>query len=551
MLKRPLWRVVGPAEQDRLIRGDARSEALAAVCLALILAGCAPQGDQGGTDPVAARYFVDCGAVVQGDGSRSKPWNSLAAVNRHRFRAGERVQFRRGTICAGAFNPQGSGARDAPVIVDSYGVGGRPIIDAGANEYAIKLSNQSHWEIRNLETSGGTRYGIFVTVDAGVSEQIRLNNVVVRDVYGGEIDSKNTGLVVVSPTHDPHNTTNARFDDVVLRNLTAYNTNQWAGILIGTGTAADGWASNLEKRSSNVVVRNARVWNTHGDGIVLFAVNRGLIEHSVAHRTGLQPVQTIGTPNAIWTWSCMDCTVQHNEAYDNFSPGVDGGAFDIDWGNTNNIVQYNYGHDNSAYCIAIFGAAGLTTTNSIVRYNICANNGVAGTRQNKEIEISTWDGGTIDGLQIYNNTIYTTNGVFNSDFHSGGFTGDLPRFFTNNIVYFAVADAGEVGPLFDGVEGLERNHNLYYQVGGGRPRGEPHSLYANPRFEQLSAHGPHRFALRPDSPALDAAIDVCAGRPGCAMGERDFFGTPIPQGEGYDLGAYELPGGGISSGTRP
>jgi len=75
----------------------------------------------------------------------------------------------------------------------------------------------------------------------------------------------------------------------------------------------------------------------------LYGVNSGLIENSVAYNTGKQPSQTIGTPNAIWTWTCKDCIVQGTEAYNNDSPGVDGGSYDIDYWSENNTVQYNYG----------------------------------------------------------------------------------------------------------------------------------------------------------------------------------------------------------------
>ena len=511
-----------------------------------LVAGCSevPLDDVSqAPDPGKSRYFVDCGATAPGEGSELRPWNGLSAVNAHLFEAGESVLFKRGTTCEGILTPRGSGVPGAPVVLDSYGEGTQPVIDGGDAEYAIKLANQSYWKLRNIETSGGTRYGIFVTVNAGTAEHIYLENVVVRDVYGTPPDSKNTGLVVISPTHDEGNSTAARFNDVVLNNVTAHNTNQWAGILVGTGTAADGWASNEKLRSSNVAVRNSRVHDVYGDGIVLFAVNEGLIERSVAYRTGLEPTQTIGTPNAIWTWSCTNCTVQYNEAFDNRSPGVDGGAFDIDWGSTNTIVQYNYGHHNAAYCIAIFGAAGLTTTNSIVRYNICAFNGVEADRQNKEIEITTWDGGTIDGLQIYNNTIITRHGAFNSDFYSGGFTGDLPRFFKNNIVYAVTATESGAGPLFEEIEGLERDHNLYVVPGGDWSSGEANSVQTGPQVGLFVGHigtgGPERIALQRGSPAIDAGVDVCAGVENCDMGGADFFGTETPQRAGYDIGAFE------------
>jgi hypothetical protein len=61
-----------------------------------------------------------------------------------------------------------------------------------------------------------------------------------------------------------------------------------------------------------VTVRNSVVHDIYGDGIVLFRVKNGLIDSNAAWRTGMQPAQSIGTPNAIWTWMCTDCVVSKN-----------------------------------------------------------------------------------------------------------------------------------------------------------------------------------------------------------------------------------------------
>ena len=79
--------------------------------------------------------------------------------------------------------------------------------------------------------------------------------------------------------------------------------------------------------------------DVYGDGIILFRDSDGLIETSTAWQTGMQPTETTGTPNAIWTWTCTDCVVRDNEAYLTDSPGVDGGAYDIDWDNTRNTID--------------------------------------------------------------------------------------------------------------------------------------------------------------------------------------------------------------------
>jgi hypothetical protein len=136
-------------------------------------------------------------------------------------------------------------------------------------------------------------------------------------------------------------------------------------------------------------------------------VNNGRIENSIAWRTGMQDTETIGTPNAIWTWMCRNCTVRHSEAFLTDSPGVDGGAFDIDYGNDDNLVEENYAHDTQGYCVAVF-AAGWVTSNSVVRNNICASNGLSPrlARRQGAIFLSTWNDGKIRDVEISDNRIF-------------------------------------------------------------------------------------------------------------------------------------------------
>jgi len=117
--------------------------------------------------------------------------------------------------------------------------------------------------------------------------------------------------------------------------VTAYGTEQWAGILVGGGNFGEVAEENW---NTHVLVRNSVVHDVYGDGIILFRVKDGVIDTSAAWNIGMQPTQSIGTPNAIWTWMCKDCVVKRCEAFLTDSPGVDGGAFDIDYGNTRNSV---------------------------------------------------------------------------------------------------------------------------------------------------------------------------------------------------------------------
>ena len=95
-----------------------------------------------------------------------------------------------------------------------------------------------------------------------------------------------------------------------------------------------------------------------------------------------------------------------NEAFLTDSPGVDGGAYDIDWANTRNIVQRNYAHDTQGYCIAVF-AAGYTTRDSIVRDNLCIDNALSPrlAAMQGAVYLATWNDGVIRDLRIERNTI--------------------------------------------------------------------------------------------------------------------------------------------------
>jgi hypothetical protein len=343
------------------------------------------------------------------------------------------------------------------------------------------------------------------------------------------------------------------FKDVIIDGVTAYNTNQWAGIEVSGSVT---WPIDWENPAyaEDVIVRNSTVHNVWGDGIVLWGVQNGLIEYSVAYDTGQQPSpQTIGTPSSIWTWSCYDCVVQFNESYFSKSPEVDAGCYDIDWGTRNNIYQYNYGHDCDGYCLSIFGAGNTTTENAIARYNVCANNGRRTSLASRQGDfyLSTWGGGDLDGVLIHNNTTYwTPDGNYPALVNRADFTGDRPNIFANNII------VSTVPWLVDGNRDLKLDHNLYWIDGEGDPffffsddyyKGfadyqkfsdfGTNSIFADPLLNNPTYHEigfpEEAFTLQGDSPAIDAGLDLGS------MGQRDFFGNPIPHGITYDIGAHE------------
>lgn len=347
----------------------------------------------------AGSYLIDCSAAATGDGSIEHPWNTLAAAQARPFQPGDRIALARGSVCLGSFAPQGSGTEQRPIRLTAYGHGTRPRIVASANDrQGLLLFNQQYWQIDSLDIAGGNTYGVFVSGDIGPLRHIYLKNLHIHDVFGSAPKNKDNGLLVVGPSALP-----AVFSDVLVDGVDAAHTNQWSGILIGGGNFA--YPENAPL-NSHVTVRNSTVHDVFGDGIILFRDTKSFIQRSAAWLTGMQPTQDIGTPNAIWTWTCSDCTVEDNEAFLTDSPGVDGGAYDIDWDNTRNIVQRNYAHDTQGYCIAVF-AAGYVTSESVVEDNLCIGNGLSPRLASLQgaVYLHTWGGGVIRGLRIEQNTV--------------------------------------------------------------------------------------------------------------------------------------------------
>jgi hypothetical protein len=529
----------------------------------------------------AVSYYVDCSAATNGNGTQASPWNNLATVNARTFAPGDSLLFKRGTTCTGFFSFSSAGTSSSRITIGAYGTGALPIIDGNFSQAAVELMNPSYVTMQDLEVINGRTWGILATTNVeGVSTGLTLQNLVVHHVTGGSYQPRSrkwTGLVVLAPgvVNLPQNDTDgglqwtwvrlSHFENVLIDNVNAYDTTLWGGIFVWGmqlegDTAWKNHAQDRTRRSKNITIRNSTVHDTYGDGFAVYLSDNVLMENNVVYRSGMEPPNpanptggTIGTPVALWYWAADSVTAQFNEAYDNHSPGADGGAFDLDYFSSNGNYQYNYAHDNSAYCVGIFGAEGQPTVNSIFRYNICAGNGTQATlidgspkEGRGEIYVCTWDRGSLDGVQIYNNTLYVTSTVA-VDWCSGGTVrfGSKPMTFRNNLIVSTLQNPYGPGlSLFP----WTRDYNLWYYTMGtlaADPSPEPHGIYnQNPLVNSLGYHGigkpTTQWTLQTGSPAINAGLDPCTGVTGCTSGTRDFFGNPIPVGA-FDIGAHEHP----------
>lgn len=391
-------------------------------------------------------YYLNCGSGRDAaDGLRPESaWDSIERANAVLFQPGDRLVLRRGSTCDGMLAPKGSGEADAPIVLSAYGEGALPVIRGGSHTAGLELSNQEYWEIEDLEIMGGSPYGLHITTGNASIRHFRLRNLVIHHVIG-EPKMKESGLLVVSPAQDAAGT----ISDVLIDGVTAYDTTQWAGILV-TGAAFN---DKNHKYGEQIEIRNSVVHDIAGDGILLMSVRKGQIEHNVAWNTGMQETETIGTPNAIWEWMCVECRVAWNEGFFSDSPGVDGGIFDIDFGDIDNVVEHNFGHDSQGYCAAVFGAEGRggNSVNSILRENTCLHNARSPrlARRQGAIFVDTWHGGKLDGVLIEGNTILWEPPLAAPAIHAAAeFTGSRANRIEDNRILLASGDAIQVSPAF-------------------------------------------------------------------------------------------------------
>jgi hypothetical protein len=505
------------------------------VCLAALLFLTSCKQEQP-TRTAAQSFYIDCGSGNdQAAGtSPAQAWRTAGRLNQQFLQPGDQVFFRRGTRCSGMIQPKGSGTPESPIRLSAYGEGPLPVIEANGADYVFRLNNQHGWEVSLLDLRGGALSGISAGCDDGdVHDHIRFENLAVSGLRGYAI-TKRRGLVAVAPTS--HRCT---FSNVSINGISAFDSTQWSGIVVDGGfppsrpeemdSRWQRWFYRVyrpqHKTARNVAITNSLVHDVGGDGIVIFRAQNATIESNVVWNAGtLERPNNLGqSPNAMWTLLCRSCAIRDNEAFLTDTPIVDGGAFDIDWGCDDNIIEYNFAHENSGYCFSIFGARNITTTNSTARYNICLNNG-RGPRmaiRQGDLFLSTWDGGALDGMEIYSNTFIWNPSAEARLFqirdahqaHRITFRGNGPKSIRNNVFISSVPKIGEIDPA------IETKNNQFWSPGApDQPRLDPllrpftHGMSSSGQQASASSSDAFYNPVPKGSPAFSGAL-MPAGSP--------------------------------------
>ena len=499
------------------------------------------------------RYYLD---EATGDDNNSgtaaaQAWKTLAKVNSGQYGPGDAILIKAGTRYTGQLAPKGSGEKVRPIIVDQYGEGPKPRIDAaGSYKEALLLRNQDYWQVNNLElTNKGEqeqryRYGVRVSAwDYGVMKGIELRNLYIHDVNGSNVKEDHAeghGILWEMGGEEK-----SRFDGLVIEGCHLVRTDRNAiGGFCGYpsrefgpfGEKGKGWAG-----STGVIVRGNLLEDFGGDGIKTWGCDGCLVEYNRAYK-GRQRSKDYAA--GIWPWACTNTLIQFNEV-SGMKGTMDGQSFDSDGFCRNTIFQYNYSHDNDGGFMLIC----CDNWGTIIRYNISQND------KERLFHIShRWENTGWKNTRIYHNVFYIGPGEdVLGVLYTAGVLEDVS--FCNNIFY---AD-GKMIML--GLRGQDKDDGTFAYQAGAPPGQKAEEIFShNAYFGNISEipHDPgainddprlvnpggggkgmktlEGYKLRQGSPGIQAGIEIQD------KSVRDFWGNPVKAGTKPDIGVHAYSG---------
>lgn len=313
--------------------------------------------------------------------SPSAAWKSLERLNQQLFQPGDKILFKSGTEYVGQFEPKGSGSAEAPVAVDKYGEGNKPILHGeGIKQHTLLLEGLEYWEVNNLEITNlgkkadpGRNGVIIYAWDKGEVHHIHLKNLTVRDVNGSCVKNEGAGNGIY--WHNGGDSIPTRFVDLLIEDCHVYRC-QRNGITGNGNSGRDAWYPSLK-----VVIRGNLIEEVPGDGIVPIACDSALIEHNIV-RDSPDLLRIEDAAAGIWPWSCDNTIIQYNEVSGQHAKW-DGQGFDSDYNCRNTVIRYNFSHDNAGGMVMVCNEGNtlgqpynIGTENTVICGNVSINDGL-------------------------------------------------------------------------------------------------------------------------------------------------------------------------------
>ena len=575
-----------------------------AVLCSTIAPGMGAEAAETAADTAGTTYYVSTlhGKDSNDGKSEDTPFYSLQKINDLTLEPGDKVLLESGSVFTnGYLHLFGqSGSADAPIVIDQYGVGAKPVIDTNGQgvwyqNYGYRLDSTSHKyqgyvsssillydteyiEINNLEivnkapaidtaynaTDVMNRTGVAaVAQDKGTIDHIYLNGLYVHDVIGNVYDKHMNNGGIYFTVFQPHDMASdgstetgiSRYDDVKIENCTVENVNRW-GIAVGYTAYWEKFTdmaisdeTAAKYGSTNVVVRNNYIKDAGGDSITMMYCDRPLVEYNVSdgaarqiNTTDYSETSSGRVAAAIWPWKCKDAVFQYNEVFDTKNADMgngDGQAWDADWGD-GTLYQYNYSHHNSGGCVMFCEAQAYQNT---FRYNISQNDlmGAMDIARNPD-------------AHVYNNVFYMAEDVPFIRNRGTAYYGNMV--VENNIIYYAGETPRTETWTISGTQTY--SNNLYYNY-ANVPESDTAAVrvdagtqvFQNPGTAPASSTGAVNlhdnpgvrsifdgYKLADNSPAIGAG-KVVTDANGKEASAVDFFGNSLADVTVFDIGAQQ------------
>jgi hypothetical protein len=326
----------------------------------------------------ATTYYVSAqsGNDTNAGTSEQTPWKSLEKINSGHFLPGDRILLQAGSVWRSSLTVPSSGSSAAPIIIDRYGTGAMPRIDAGdVAENAVTIRNVEYVRVQNLELTNhgaGTamRRGVLIAAEnIGTLHRIAVTGLYIHDVNGTTEKKDNGGIIFRTIGKSvPSRFAGLNIERNIIwrvdRSAIAAQSDQF-------GTSRVEWVSPWYP-SFYVVIRDNYAEDIGGDGIVPWVTFGALVEHNIVLRADQRARENSA---AIWSWSTDRTLFQLNVAA--LTKGAhDGEGFDSDYNSSNARYVYNLSRENDGgfmlICAPALGTLAnfIGNTGTVVRGNI-------------------------------------------------------------------------------------------------------------------------------------------------------------------------------------
>jgi hypothetical protein len=277
--------------------------------------------------------------------------------------------------------------------------------------------------------------------------------------------------------------------------------------------------------------------DTNQSGILIDHSNAGLVEYNESYHSG---------HNALDAQSTNNVTFQFNYAHDN--PNHNG----INIFPKTAESQIDYTGNNVRYNILTGATNGINMwhqTNNEVVGNLIYNN-ISANGVGIHISAMTGDSSTVDAYtKIYNNTIVDNlnHGIRNTNANHLTIKNNIIAYNGLTAIYTSTTTGHDINNnLYDNSSNYRWDGNLYsslssWQSASGQ---DSNSSEADPNFADRPNYD-YRLTAS-STAAIDSGLDLSSD--GIV---KDLDGISRPQGNGFDIGAYEYGQGGSNTNHNP